>query len=154
MDVLWQVENNIDDMNPQNMEYVFSRILEAHANDVWAVPVMMKKGRMASMLCVLCTEERLDTILEIVFSETTSVGARYFPVQRAICDREIKTVLVDGAELHCKICSYKGCITNISAEYDDCRAAAVRTGKPIKEWQRKVKEEAYAQYGYTISKQD
>lgn len=44
METLWQLEANIDDMNPQNMEYVFSRILDKGANDVWAVPMMMKKG--------------------------------------------------------------------------------------------------------------
>ena len=27
METLWQLEANIDDMNPQNMEYVFSLIL-------------------------------------------------------------------------------------------------------------------------------
>mgnify|MGYP000532588258 FL=1 len=46
METLWQLEANIDDMNPQNMEYVFSRILDKGANDVWAMPMMMKKGRM------------------------------------------------------------------------------------------------------------
>ena len=50
METLWQLEANIDDMNPQNMEYVFSLILAQGANDVWAMPMMMKKGRMASML--------------------------------------------------------------------------------------------------------
>lgn len=43
METLWQLEANIDDMNPQNMEYVFSRILDKGANDVWAMPMMMKK---------------------------------------------------------------------------------------------------------------
>lgn len=38
METLWQLEANIDDMNPQNMEYVFSLILEQGANDVWAMP--------------------------------------------------------------------------------------------------------------------
>lgn len=60
METLWQLEANIDDMNPQNMEYVFSLILEQGANDVWAMPMMMKKGRMASMLCVLCRQELID----------------------------------------------------------------------------------------------
>ena len=44
METLWQLEANIDDMNPQNMEYVFSQILDKGANDVWAMPMMMKKG--------------------------------------------------------------------------------------------------------------
>ena len=45
METLWQVETNIDDMNPQWTGYLFERLLAAGVNDVWAVPVIMKKGR-------------------------------------------------------------------------------------------------------------
>ena len=82
METLWQLEANIDDMNPQNMEYVFSQILDKGANDVWAMPMMMKKGRMASMLCVLCRKEILDDMIETIVKETTSIGVRFFPVSR------------------------------------------------------------------------
>ena len=82
METLWQLEANIDDMNPQNMEYVFSLILAQGANDVWAMPMMMKKGRMASMLCVLCRQELIDTLIGVIVRETTSIGVRFFPVTR------------------------------------------------------------------------
>ena len=104
METLWQLEANIDDMNPQNMEYVFSQILDKGANDVWAMPMMMKKGRMASMLCVLCRKEILDDMIETIVKETTSIGVRFFPVSRMACDRVITTVCIDGRDLHCKIC--------------------------------------------------
>lgn len=152
MEQLWQIEVNIDDMNPQNMEYVFKRLLDSGSNDVWAIPVMMKKCRMAAMLCILCRQEILENIIEIVFAETTSIGIRYFPVTRTICQREIKVVSVQGEDIHCKICSYGGKVTNISAEYDDCRKAASCTGIPIKEWQRLAKEEAYRKYGQDFGK--
>ncbi len=147
MEELWQIETNIDDMNPQNMEYVFQQLLDMGVNDVWAMPVMMKKSRMAFMLCVLCRKEAIEAVLPVIFRETTSIGVRYFPVQRSICERSIETVCVDGRDIHCKICSYLGKVTNISVEYDDCRSAARQSGQPIKEWQRKAKEEAYKIYG-------
>ena len=147
METLWQMEANIDDMNPQNMEYVFRCLLDAGVNAVWGVPIVMKKGRMATMLCVLCREELIEKAAQIIFKETTSVGVRYFPLSRIACERAIKTVTIDGEVLHCKLCWHAGVLTNISAEYDDCRAAAVKTGVPLKEWQRRVREEAYKQYG-------
>ena len=147
METLWQIEANIDDMNPQNMEYVFQKLLDLGVNDVWAIPMMMKKCRMASMLCVLCPEELIENAAALIFAETTSIGIRYFPVRRRICSREIETVCIDGEQIRCKISSYDGKVTNISAEYDDCRAAAARTGTALKEWQRKAKEEAYRLYG-------
>ncbi|MGN0947918.1 nickel insertion protein [Megasphaera sp.] len=146
METLWQLEANIDDMNPQNMEYVFDRILKAGANDVWAMPMLMKKGRMASMLCVLCRRELIETVISVIVRETTSIGVRYFPVSRLACERLITTVRIDGRDLHCKVCRYGGKVINISAEYDDCRAAAAATGIPLKDWQRKVKDVAYKQF--------
>lgn len=149
METLWQVEANIDDMNPQNMDYVFRRLLDLGVNDVWAMPMLMKKCRMAAMLCVLCREELLENVEAIIFAETTSVGVRYFPVNRIACERAIREVVIDGETLHCKICWHGGRISNISAEYDDCRAAAERTGIALKDWQRRVKEEAWRLYGNT-----
>ena len=151
METLWQIEANIDDMNPQNMEYVFQKLLDLGVNDVWAMPMMMKKCRMGSMLCVLCPEEMIEAAASLIFAETTSIGIRYFPVRRTICSRKIETVCIDGERIRCKISSYGGKVTNISAEYDDCRAAAARTGTALKEWQRKAKEEAYRLYGCKIA---
>ena len=154
MEELLQIEANIDDMNPQNMEYVFAKLLALGVNDVWAMPMMMKKCRMAAMLCVLCRKDMVDAVLDLIFYETTSIGARYFPVQRTACARTMGTVTVDGEEIHCKICSYGGDITNISVEYDDCRRAAAASGIPLKEWQRKAKKEAYRIYGPYTSATD
>ena len=62
METLWQIEANIDDMNPQNMEYVFQKLLDLGVNDVWAIPMMMKKCRMASMLCALYLLKRRPSV--------------------------------------------------------------------------------------------
>lgn len=147
METLWQMEANIDDMNPQHLEYVFSRLLESGVNDVWAVPMLMKKGRLAVMLGVLCKKALLEEVEAIIFTETTSIGVRHFPVERKACERFFGEVTVDGERIGCKICSHNGCVTTISAEYDDCRRAAEKSGKPLKEWQRRAKEEAYKIYG-------
>ncbi|MCH4178250.1 MAG: LarC family nickel insertion protein [Megasphaera sp.] len=147
MEQLWQIEVNIDDMNPQHMEYVFQRLLTMGVNDVWAMPMMMKKSRLAVMLCVLCRQVFIEQALAVIFKETTSIGARYFPVDRVACQRKTETVMVNGQEIHCKISSYGGKITNISAEYDECCEAATRTGMSLKDLQRRAREEAYKRYG-------
>ena len=147
MEELWQIEANIDDMNPQDMEYVFHRLFALGVNDVWAMPMMMKKCRMAMMLCVLCRQSLIETVLDSIFKETSTIGVRYFPVQRVVCERSIRTVCIDNIIIHVKISSYQGEIVNISAEYDDCREAAAYTGKSVEEWRRRAREEAYKQYG-------
>lgn len=154
MGELWQIEANIDDMNPQNMEYIFSLLLEAGVNDVWAMPMMMKKCRMAAMLCVLCTQEKRDRVIDLILKETTTIGTRYFPVERTICERQIYPLALDGQTIHCKVCSRQGVVTNISVEYDDCRAAAAASGRPLKDWQRNALKEAYRIYGQDAATKD
>lgn len=151
MDELWQVEANIDDMNPQDMAYLFDQLFATGVNDAWAMPMMMKKCRMAAMLCVLCSQNQLDAVSDIIFRETTTIGLRYFPVTRQICERRVETVSVVGEDIRVKIALRQGTITTISAEYDDCRAVAARTGIPLKEWRRRAVEEAYKRYGRIIT---
>ena len=151
MEELWQVEANIDDMNPQDMAYLFDRLFALGVNDAWAIPMLMKKCRMAAMLCVLCSRDQLDGVGNIIFKETTTIGFRYFPVTRQICERRVETVCIDGEDIRVKIASRQGQIMTISAEYDDCRAAAARTAVPLKEWRRKAVEEAHRRYGRNIT---
>ena len=47
------IEANIDDMNPEVYGYLFDRLLERGACDVYATPVLMKKGRPGNVLSVL-----------------------------------------------------------------------------------------------------
>ena len=57
------IECNIDDMSPEQMAYACEKLMESGALDVWQTPIIMKKGRMASQLSVLCAkgdEERMD----------------------------------------------------------------------------------------------
>ena len=147
MNGIWQVETNIDDMSPQGTEYVFVRLLETGAKDVWATPVIMKKGRPGIMLCALCEERLLQDVSTVILTETTSIGVRCFPVERKECSREIVVVRVGGRDIHCKVSRYDGTVTTITAEYDECRTAAAETGTPLKEWRRRAEEEAYKIHG-------
>lgn len=65
----------------------------------------MKKGRAGTMLHVLCHPDKRDTCLGIVFTETSTLGVRVLPVERASLLREFHNVVVvvpclgdDGAE--------------------------------------------------------
>ena len=39
------LETNIDDMNPQIYGYLYDRLFEVGAKDVWTTPIYMKKNR-------------------------------------------------------------------------------------------------------------
>lgn len=138
---------NIDDMNPQNMDYVFDLVLQAGAKDVWCQSIMMKKNRMGLQLQVLLAEDLIDTITKILFCETTTIGIRYYPVERKICERVLQRIPYAGTEIQIKVSSYGGKIVTISAEYDECKKLAVQSGLPLKKIQTEVVAEAYKIYG-------
>src|SRR6185503_2842317 len=86
------IETNIDDMNPQYFDHVMERLFAAGARDVFLTPIQMKKNRLATLLTVICAPARRDPLIEIILRETTSIGVRYYPVQRSILKRESKKV--------------------------------------------------------------
>ena len=127
---------NIDDFNPQNYEYITERLFQAKALDVWLTPIYMKKSRPANTLSVLVRPENKSSCLDIIFSETTTLGIREEQITRYSLDREIKTVDTPYGKISCKIAKKGNKIFNISAEYADCKRAAQQYNVPLKKVQQ------------------
>jgi uncharacterized protein (TIGR00299 family) protein len=126
------IETNIDDYNPELYEYVFERLLEAGARDVYLTPVQMKKGRPGVVLSILCTARRREVVCGIVLSETSAIGLRYYPVQRMVLEREIRAVTTAYGPIRVKVARGPGGHENLAPEYDDCKRIAAEKQVPIK----------------------
>lgn len=131
------LETNIDDMNPQLYSYVLDKLLSAGALDAWTESIVMKKGRPAQKLSVLCRYEKRQELAEILFAETTTIGLRVLPLlERPAADRLFVTAATPYGEIACKVSSWRGRVTNISAEYEDCRQLAKANHVPLKKIQQ------------------
>jgi uncharacterized protein (TIGR00299 family) protein len=137
------VETNMDDLNPQVYEYVMDKLLTAGANDVWLTPIIMKKNRPATQLSVLTEQHNLTKIVNIIFTETSSIGMRYYSVDRAITERKFIQVTTDWGEIQVKVCTHNGQIVTISPEYEDCKKIAYSLDIPLKTIQQKAVENAW-----------
>jgi uncharacterized protein (DUF111 family) len=71
------------------------------------------------------------------------LGLRISKIKRAALNRKIKLVSTAYGQIHCKIAYYNGKISNISAEYEDCRALAKKKNVPIREVQHEALRIAY-----------
>ena len=133
-----QIECNIDDMNPQIYPHLIDLIFAAGALDAYLTPLVMKKGRPGILLTVIAGRELSDALKKIVFRETTTIGIREFPVRREKLDRKTESVFIGGREVRLKISFMDEGIVNVHPEYEDCRALAVETGRPLEEIMREA----------------
>ncbi len=131
-DQLIELTANIDNMNPEYYGDVLDRFLNAGANDVWLTPIIMKKGRPAVQLSVLCRRSLLDAMSDVLFHHTTTIGFRYCPVDRVICERRFRTVEYRGEVIHIKEAYYNGALVNRSVEYDDLKRVSDKFNIPMK----------------------
>ena len=122
------LEANIDDMDPRIWPILLADCLEAGAKDAWVTPVIMKKGRPAGVLSVLCKVENQNEIEELIFSTTSTIGLRVSKVEKRELRRILKEITVFGKPLALKISIMDNCIVNVSQEFDD----AVRISKEVR----------------------
>lgn len=132
MEKLLILSCNIDDFNPQNYEYISQKLFKQNALDVWLTPIYMKKSRSANTLSVLIRPEDKENCLDIIFSETTTLGIREEIITRYSLDREFKSITTPYGQVKCKIAKKGDKILNISAEYEDCKQLAQKHNVPLK----------------------
>ncbi len=134
------LETNIDDMSPELVPYVIERVLDAGALDAWATPVHMKKGRIGVVLSVLVERGASQSVLDVLFRETTTFGVRISPIDREILDRKEVEVTLAGQQIRIKVGYRDGVVVSVAPEYEDAAAVARSTGVPLKDVYRAALE--------------
>jgi uncharacterized protein (DUF111 family) len=136
------LECNIDNMNPEIYSYLSERLFDTGALDVSLCPIYMKKNRPGTLVTVLCSEEAAQKLMEIVFSETTTLGIRKYIVDRFSVERHITQVTTPYGVVNIKY-SKKGDKTwNYTPEYEDCRRLSLQHNIPIRKIYRAAESAA------------
>jgi uncharacterized protein (TIGR00299 family) protein len=125
------IETNIDNMNPELFGHVMDELFAAGALDVFYTPIVMKKSRPATLVSVLAEPPLVDTLSEILFRETTTLGVRVREVARRCLEREWREVETDFGPVRMKIGWLNNKVVNIAPEYEDCARLAREKGAPI-----------------------
>lgn len=142
-DQLVHMETNIDDMSPEVLAYTMQKLLDAGAIDAWVHPIVMKKGRSAHTLHCICHDgsvHAIETLLSIIFRQTTTLGVRVvknlerIALRRQFIER-IQTPYCSNTEDGCvdvKLGMLGEEIVTISAEFDHCKRVADATNTPLR----------------------
>jgi uncharacterized protein (TIGR00299 family) protein len=129
------VECEIDDMNPQIFGVVMDQLYAAGALEVFYVAVQMKKNRPGTLLTVVVAPEKRTAIADVVFRETTTIGLRYYDVDRECLDREIVEVETAIGLVRFKVARRGGRVVNAVPEFEDCAKLAAANHLSVKEVQ-------------------
>ena len=121
------LEANIDDSSPQVLGYALERLLDAGALDASFSPLQMKKNRPGALLRVIARPEDQERLAAIVFAETSTLGLRIYPAERRVEERRMVEVETPFGTVRVKVSGHG----SFAPEYEDCRAIALRTNRPL-----------------------
>jgi uncharacterized protein (TIGR00299 family) protein len=124
------IETNLDHLPPLIFENLFNLLFKKGALDVFITPIFMKKLRPAYLLSCLCQEKDKAELIKTIFSETETLGIRYYPVLRETLKREIKVVNTKYGKVRIKIGEFNNSqIKNF--EYEDLKKIAQKKKIPL-----------------------
>ena len=124
------LEANVDDLDPRLWPGILASLLDGGAADAWLVPIVMKKGRPAHTLTVLCDPARAPELRARIFRDTTTLGVREATLRKSALERCFVDVELPGGSISVKVGHTGGAIVQVMPEFDDVAALARRLGRP------------------------
>jgi uncharacterized protein (TIGR00299 family) protein len=126
------IECDIDDMTPAALSHIAERLRSTGARDVTLLPVMMKKGRTALRLTVLCDLADIRRLSDLLLAESSTIGVRYRIANRIVLPRRMEIVATEFGPIAVKIVRRpESTQETAEPELDDLSRAAVTHGKPL-----------------------
>ena len=129
------LETNVDDVSGEILGNLIEKIMEKGAKDVSIYQGITKKGRPTNLVSVICSDENVEEIVDILVLETGTLGIRISESNRFIVPRTIHTVSITlsgkSFQVNYKKSSFKG-KTDFKIEFDDLKNVSNIIDKSIK----------------------
>lgn len=140
-DSLYVIETNIDDCSGEALGFLMECLMEEGAADVWYTPAVMKKSRPAYVLHTLCRREQIEDMEGLIFSHTTTIGIRRYPVERTVLNRRVEEMNLPLGTMEVKVCSFRG-EERFYPEYESVARISRETGMGFAEVYNLAKAQA------------
>ena len=127
------IQTNLDDTTGEIVAHTIDRCLELGADDAWAQPIVMKKGRPGVELNVLARVDLVETLRDTILTETATLGLRVSTLRKVAQPRRFETVEIAGHSIRIKIGP-----AGAKPEFDDLAAAARALAMPLAEVSRRA----------------
>ena len=136
-DSVLQLECNVDDMTAEELGFAMETILAAGALEVYTVAAGMKQSRPGTILGVLCHEDAKETLVRVIFRNTTTIGVREHRCSRYTLKRSFETVQTPYGDVQKKLSSGYG-VTREKYEYEDLARIAREQGMSLEEVRKSI----------------
>ncbi|MCD4701959.1 MAG: nickel pincer cofactor biosynthesis protein LarC [Candidatus Aegiribacteria sp.] len=136
-DALWssdrciEIRAIIDDMDARIWPDAAGSILESGALDCYTTMCIGRKGRPAMEATVLCPAARMDAVIECIFRNTSTIGMRFCSIERAVLERDFRTVETRFGTVRVKRVFLDGKPLREEPEYEDCAETARQHNIPV-----------------------
>lgn len=137
-DRIYRLETDIDDCTGETLGLTMDKLFAAGAREVHYTPVYMKKNRPAYELIVICTEEKIRKMEEVIFRETTTIGVRRIPMERTVLKRRQQNIQTPFGEAEAKICTLPDGREVCYPEYESVQSLAAEAGLGFQEMYRQI----------------
>ena len=136
MDSVKILETNVDDVSGEILGYLIEKIMKVGAKDISIYPGITKKGRPTNLISIICDDEKIETITDILVLETGTLGIRISDSNRLIVSRTNHSfsLTFEGKsfEINYKKSTYKE-KTHFKIEFDDLKNISETLDKPIRD---------------------
>lgn len=136
----YEIVTNIDDMSAEAFQPLLERLLAEGASDAFLTPVVMKKGRLAQMVTVLCTAPQVDLLANVLTTESSTIGVRIRPVWKRMLSRTEISVATAFGMVSVKIVTLPDGSKRWKLEHDDVQALAGTLKRPYPELRRDLEQ--------------
>jgi len=95
LDTVKILETNVDDVSGEVLGNMIEKIMAQGAKDVTISSAITKKGRPTNLVSVICDSHTMNSIMDLLVTETGTLGVRVRTSERYIVPRSVKIVSVD-----------------------------------------------------------
>lgn len=139
LDVL---QADVDDESPQVLGALIEKLLGAGALDAHLTPLLMKKNRPGTRIEVLCRVEESERFVRLLLLETSTLGVKARRVERHALARRMERVKLRGRTVRVKLALLDGRVIRAAPEFEDVKALAEASGRPLREVLDEAREAA------------
>ncbi|MBK7106273.1 MAG: nickel pincer cofactor biosynthesis protein LarC [Ignavibacteriae bacterium] len=124
---LIMLETNFDDMNNEFLGIQFqNQLLNIGAIDFYLTQVIMKKGRPGITLNIICEQSNLDEISNFILNFTSTIGVRYYPIQRIELNRKFTQIETEFGKFNVKVSQMPNGEEKIKPESNEIMESALK----------------------------